>query len=663
MSYYVSPTGMDTNPGTIDQPWKTIQKAANMMAAGNTVIVLAGNYDFQRVNVTKSGSDGNPIIYQAQGTVIIHGGFNITANYITVSGFEIADTGTTSGVSTLGTGVYIQGSNNLVEQNYIHDVNWIGIYTDANSTNNTIRNNRLYHDGQNGITINGNNNLIEGNEVWDSIQYPKNLLNPPSYVDADGMRFFGTGHIFRGNKIHDIRINPPENVSPHIDCFQTWEDSGHVTASYITFEGNYCENLNEGMYAFMLEGGANHLTIKNNIFRTFGGVNATDTSAPINWLYVYNNLWANDLSFGSANYPKAIDFEDVQNAYIINNIFYNQPYQTVDVIGATAGIQVDYNLAFNSNGTTPSCVVWGNWDTCLPLKHDIWGGNPLFVDPGAGNYNLKSGSPAIDSGENLTAVGVIDDFANDPRPEGAGYDMGVYEEAGSTATKPTSTSQVTSTDSSITIQIQPTGTIQPTSVNTSTPVSPSLTPTKQTTSVNTSTPVPPLATPTKQQPAPVSTTSQITLQFNPVADAYVSSAHPNTNYGTGAYLDASNSPVMRSYLRFNVKGLNGKTIKSAALRLRTYTASRIPILVRNITKDTWTEKGVDYNNRPSIGTTTITGPQSYNSATWISIDVTKLVKGEGSISMELTLKNTATLVFYSRESGSNAPQLIINTAP
>ena len=27
--YYVAPTGDDSNPGTADQPWRTIQKAAN----------------------------------------------------------------------------------------------------------------------------------------------------------------------------------------------------------------------------------------------------------------------------------------------------------------------------------------------------------------------------------------------------------------------------------------------------------------------------------------------------------------------------------------------------------------------------------------------------------------------------------------------------------
>src|SRR5450759_1909651 len=81
--YYVSVTGSDSNLGTQSQPWKTIQKAANTMIAGDTVIVTAGNYPLLRVVIVRSGSKGSPITYQAQGTVTQHGGFRINgADYI-----------------------------------------------------------------------------------------------------------------------------------------------------------------------------------------------------------------------------------------------------------------------------------------------------------------------------------------------------------------------------------------------------------------------------------------------------------------------------------------------------------------------------------------------------------------------------------------------------
>src|SRR2546430_6204833 len=37
-TYYVAPTGSDSNPGTSAAPWRTIQKAANTLNGGDTVI-------------------------------------------------------------------------------------------------------------------------------------------------------------------------------------------------------------------------------------------------------------------------------------------------------------------------------------------------------------------------------------------------------------------------------------------------------------------------------------------------------------------------------------------------------------------------------------------------------------------------------------------------
>ena len=90
-TYYVSIVGSDTNAGTQVAPWKTIQKAANTMIAGDNVIIQAGSYASERVNVTKSGNSSEIITYQTSGTVVMKG-FNISASYIIINGFEIANT-------------------------------------------------------------------------------------------------------------------------------------------------------------------------------------------------------------------------------------------------------------------------------------------------------------------------------------------------------------------------------------------------------------------------------------------------------------------------------------------------------------------------------------------------------------------------------------------
>ena len=42
--YHVSPSGSNRNPGTAEQPFATIQRAADLAMPGDTVIVHAGEY-------------------------------------------------------------------------------------------------------------------------------------------------------------------------------------------------------------------------------------------------------------------------------------------------------------------------------------------------------------------------------------------------------------------------------------------------------------------------------------------------------------------------------------------------------------------------------------------------------------------------------------------
>ena len=51
-------------------------------------------------------------------------------------------------------------------------------------------------------------------------------------------------------------------------------------------------------------------------------------------------------------------------------------------------------------------------------------GNPAFVDPAVDNYHLSFTSATIDAGTN---AGVTADFDGDPRPLGAGFDIGFDE--------------------------------------------------------------------------------------------------------------------------------------------------------------------------------------------------------------------------------------------
>lgn len=519
--YYVATNGDDSNAGTIDRPWRTIQKAGDTMTAGDTCIVLAGNYD-ERVQVTISGTSAAPITYQADGAVKLEG-FTVNADHIIIKRFEV--TATVCDYIE-GVGIFVEGSHCVIEDNYLYYNPRGGIVTNGSSSDCTIRNNRVHRNAMVGISVGGTDNLVEGNEIWASVEHhPETHCGYESYGDADGMRFFGSGHTIRNNSIHDISADDPLVDDAHIDCFQTWgSEAGHD----IVFEQNYCENLNPGMYAFMLED-ASSLLIRNNIIGAFGGINAGGGGNSD--LTIVNNVFANDLSSPLDRYPVGIGLENVSNVIVKNNVFYDQPSDTVFSTGSTTGHEIDYNLACRSDGEASECVKV-NWN-CVYHSHDLWDVDPQFVDPANDDYHLQPGSPAIDAGTALSQV--TDDFDGNSRPQGAGFDIGAYEYTGDqptatptpTSPPPTATPMPTNTPTPTSTPVPPTPTPTSTPTNTPTPVptgTTTATPMPTNTSTNTPTPVPATATPTAEPLPGLSWEAEDGLISNPfvASDGYVS---------------------------------------------------------------------------------------------------------------------------------------------
>ncbi len=421
-TYYVDRNlGSDLNPGTQAQPWSTIQRASNTAHAGDTINVLAGNYH-ERVQVTNSGNSGAPVTFQAKGAVTMQG-FTVKADYITIKGFEI--TNTPDDIQN-GIGIFVQGSDCDLEENYIHFATRGGILLFANpgdyaQTNHcTVRNNRLYHDSQYGIDVMGLNHIIEGNEIWASIQYHPNWANPPSWVDADGIRFFGSGHVFRQNYIHDINYSDPLNINPHIDCFQTFSDANHEAASNIVIEQNRCNNdalahsSDEGGTGLTIRDGASNIIIRNNLIDAFVNVFLQNS----NGVSILNNTMIGNTAQNPNFYPEGVSLNQSPNTVIENNIFFNQPSNIIYVKGQKP--ISGRNMVYRDDGQPISST-----DTYDSTNDLFWGINPRFTDPQAGDYSLQAGSPAINAGYNLGNL-VPNDFNGTIR-KGAGYDIGAYE--------------------------------------------------------------------------------------------------------------------------------------------------------------------------------------------------------------------------------------------
>jgi hypothetical protein len=413
-NYFVdSQKGSDTNAGSQALPWLTIQKSANTVKPGDTITVMAGTYN-ERVQVARSGQANKPITFQASGKVITQG-FTIKADYVSVRGFEMTNT---PNDSTDGMGIYVSGNFCDLENNYVYYATRGGIELDLGVNSCKVINNKLERNSQFGIEVHGTNNVIESNEIWATIQYHPKWVNPPSYVDADGIHFFGSGHLFLGNYIHDISLSEPENINPHTDGFQTWDGTAEGSVgNNCNFEDNIIQLYGKNTSGFQLEGGVHDLIIQNNLITSFDGLNIHPSTGVPNNISILNNLIKGDLTANPASYPEAISLENVGSNQVIvkNNIFTEQRGQTIWTV-SSPGLNADYNLFYNSDGSNLSGTHY---------PHDLWAVNPLFVNPSAGNYHLQAGSPAIDKG--VTLSNVLNDFDGISRPQGAGYDIGPYE--------------------------------------------------------------------------------------------------------------------------------------------------------------------------------------------------------------------------------------------
>jgi len=78
-TYYVATNGADGNAGSLDHPFRTIQRAANLASSGDTVLVRGGTYR-ETVRPVRNGSGSSPITFKAYGS-----------EKVTVSGADLVD--------------------------------------------------------------------------------------------------------------------------------------------------------------------------------------------------------------------------------------------------------------------------------------------------------------------------------------------------------------------------------------------------------------------------------------------------------------------------------------------------------------------------------------------------------------------------------------------
>jgi calcineurin-like phosphoesterase family protein len=149
--------------------------------------------------------------------------------------------------------------------------------------------------------------------------------------------------------------------------------------------------------------------------------------------------------------------------------------------------------------------------------------------------------------------------------------------------------------------------------------------------------------------------------FVPAADATVRAAAPEATSGSGSQLRVDGSPVVRSYVRFNLAPMS-PPVGRATLYL--YANSHSIVGFDVYTAGSWTSPKLTYTTAPALGQLAGTsGP--FNSHTWTSIDVTSAVRsvlagtGSRSITFALVGRNGTAINLAGRRDFTRPPRLVV----
>ena len=242
-----------------------------------------------------------------------------------------------------------------------------------------------------------------------------------------------------------------------------WGTGGGVYAVYgrgLTLEGNLLVN-NAGEYGgAVVIGQGTTFTLTNNIVAH----NRASIQGGGLWVYGSNTdpstgtLLHNTIADNVGSGGEGLYVRDYSALTLTNTIIAGHTVGITNTNPAASTVTADHTL-FNGNGI--------DYGSGVSSTNEV-SGDPAFVNPFAWDYHLTPSSAAIDVGVD---AGVINDIDGDPRPLGAGYDIGADEWDPSKPTPtftpigtPTPTSTPTSTPTPT-----PTGTHTPTPTPTVTP--------------------------------------------------------------------------------------------------------------------------------------------------------------------------------------------------
>lgn len=467
--YYVAVNGLESNKGTIDAPFQTINNALSRTIPGDTVIVRGGIYS-EKVVFPKSGVSDKYITlkaYHGETPVIDGSAFNVNgrealitidkAKYIVVDGFEIRNLKTATGDPKA---IMVEGGSDyiIIKNNTVYGIDYTQLPLNG---------------GGNAILIIGNttdpvtNITVTGNTIHDcKTGYGENLtIN--GYVD---------GFTITNNTIYNaqnIGIDAAGGYAANTDPALNYTRNGVISGNTLyNIESKRGPLGGHGAIGIYVDGGRNVIVEKNRVSVTDRGIGVvSETNGfPTDHITVRNNLvfncWCSGIYMGGyLNYTGG----GTSNSAIVNNTLYNNNQAlgafgeiegeisiredcTNNVIknniiygGASdmfihkytnrgSGNIIDYNLYYT---TGPARWTWNGvaytdynlWKAaCGGDASSTYGTDPLFVNTSGLDFHLQSSSVAKNSGQVISdEVNGTVDFDGNTRIVNKQISKGAYQ--------------------------------------------------------------------------------------------------------------------------------------------------------------------------------------------------------------------------------------------
>ena len=450
VTYYVSPEGNNSNPGTATKPWRSVSYAVGVSSpvkAGDTILVQPGTYT-ELITLSKSGNSSGHIKLKANGTVIlrdpdsVNGGFREGVIQSAGKGFWIIDGFRIENTSWAG--IALRDANDMIIQNnHTYQTGASGVivmpenYYDGGELEVTSRNIKVLNN-----TIERANwrysgsSSTEGSQealsIWgvDGFEVANNTLNEGNREGIDAK--VGS----RNGSIHDNIVTRQALV--------TGKPGGYNGGPAIYLDGNRASSFNIAIYnntvyantadgiAIADEvpsiGDVSHIRVYNNVIYSNGllgvngGVGILITSN-VRDIEVINNTVAKNVQALVIDGYSSTGGYQPYNIKVGNNIFSNSTYRN-GYVDAVNNLEIYYNLFTNSFTNLYDTGTHGH-------SLSAWNNNKVpsigFVDLDGNNFHLTSASPAISVGNPTYIPYITFDKDYKPRIRGASIDLGAYQ--------------------------------------------------------------------------------------------------------------------------------------------------------------------------------------------------------------------------------------------